>query len=187
MSEKQDLEAAWQIIIERLGYDQADPHLVGSPRRVAKFLREWHTLDKQPPSLTCFPLQPGEVDEIVSVGGIKFYSLCAHHGLPFFGKVSIGYLPGDRLVGLSKFARVVHHFANRFQTQELMTKQIADYLEQHLEPRAIGVVASARHLCMEMRGVRSEAVTITSDMRGLFRDVAHAKQELIALLGSKHE
>jgi GTP cyclohydrolase I len=180
------LHTAWHDVVQQLGYDTNHPHLVDSPARVAKFLRQWHTMGKPAPELTTFALAPGEVDEIVTVGGMQFYSLCAHHGLPFFGRMAIGYVPGTQLVGLSKFARVVHHFANRFQTQEMLTKEVADYLEQQLEPRALAVVASARHLCMEMRGVRTQATTVTSDVRGLFRTHPHVKQELLSLLEVRH-
>lgn len=174
---------AWKTIISKLGYDPNDPHLVGSPERVARFLAEWHTLAGiAPPTLTTFPNVP-RVDEIVACGGISFYSVCAHHGLPFFGEAAIGYIPGKSVLGLSKFARVVHHFANRFQVQERLTHEIASYLEAELKPLGVGVVLRAEHLCMSMRGIRSEGhCTVTSDMRGVFREKPEARSELMALI-----
>lgn len=178
--------AAWETIIRELGYDPNDPHLTGSPERVARFLAEWHTkAGVAPPTLTTFPNEP-KVDELVACGGISFYSVCAHHGLPFYGQAAIGYIPGKSVLGLSKFARVVHHFANRFQVQERLTNDIAKYLEDELEPIGIGVVLSAEHMCMSMRGVRSGGhTTVTSDMRGAFRSKPEARAELMSLIGRR--
>lgn len=177
------LENAWSAVIAGLGYDAADPHLVDSPARVGRFLREWHTNDSEPPKLTTFPNADPRVDELVMTGGIRFYSLCAHHGLPFFGTAAVGYLPRDKVLGLSKFARVIDHFAHRFQVQERLTQQIADYLADALDPLAVGVVLRAEHLCMAMRGVeRPGHCTVTSNLQGAFRDNAEARSELMALV-----
>lgn len=171
----------WKALLEALGYDLNDPHLVDSPERVGRFLDEWHSVAKEPPKLTTFPNDG--CDELVAVGGIRFYSMCAHHGLPFGGRVAIGYLPGARVLGLSKFARVVDHFAHRFQTQERLTKQVADHLQQALDPIGVGVVMRAEHLCMSLRGVeRPGHVTVTSDLRGAFRSKPEARAELLALV-----
>jgi len=165
-----------------LGYDLDDPHLSGSPGRIARFWSEWHTVGRPPPKLTTFPAE--HYDQIVVVDGIRFYALCAHHGLPFHGDAAVGYLPGARLVGLSKFARVVDHYARRFTTQERMTEEIADHLSAGLEPRGLGVVVRAEHLCMSMRGIqRPGHSTVTSAMRGVFLDKPEARAELLALVG----
>lgn len=180
------LESAHAALISELGYDARAEHLKDSPARVARFLREWHTEGKPPPVLTTFKNADPRMDELVCVGGIEFHSLCAHHGLPFYGRAAIGYIPGDTVLGLSKFARVVQHFAQRFQVQEVLTQQIVDYLQAALNPIAIGAVLRASHMCMSMRGVRARgAVTTTSVMRGAFRDSSHdsaaARAELLAL------
>jgi GTP cyclohydrolase I len=114
--------------------------------------------------------------------GIPFTSLCEHHALPFVGTAHIGYLPDDRIVGLSKLARVVEHFARRLQVQERMTVQIADLLEEELAPRGVGVVIEAEHMCMTIRGVGSRgACTTTSARRGILRDDARSRQEFFSL------
>jgi GTP cyclohydrolase I len=179
-----EIAAAWSRIVEATGYDQSDPHLQETPGRVARFFTEWHTVGTPPPSLTVFPGQEGTtIDELVAIGSIPFYSLCAHHGVPFFGMAAIGYIPKGRLLGLSKFARVVDHFARRFQVQERLTAQIADYLWDGLAPAGLGVILKAEHLCMSMRGIqRPGHRTITSDMRGVMRSDVQARQELLALV-----
>lgn len=175
------IEKAWKELLTDLGYDTANGHLLDTPRRVSKFMKQWHTVGAEPPILTTFANDG--TDEMVAVGGITFYSMCAHHGLPFYGTASVGYIPGERIVGLSKLARVVDHFARRFQVQEQITRDVAAYLEQELKPRGIGVVVRAEHLCMSMRGIQKPGhQTITSDMRGAFRDRPEARAELLALL-----
>lgn len=177
-----EISDAWRKLIAALGYDLSDPHLADSPDRVARFLAEWHTREAEPPSLTCFPNEP-RVDELVATGGIRFYSMCAHHGLPFFGEVAIGYIPKDKVVGLSKFARVVRYFSQRFQVQERLTHEIVDYLERELAPIGVGIVVRAEHLCMSMRGVRCpDHETITSAMRGAFMTKPEARAELLSII-----
>lgn len=118
-----------------------------------------------------------------SIGGHLSHN-CAHHGLPFYGTAAVGYLPGDRIVGLSKLARVVEHFSHRFQTQEQITSLVARYLEETLKPKGVGVVLKAEHLCMSLRGIEKPGhMTITSEMRGAFRNEDSTRQELLALLG----
>jgi GTP cyclohydrolase I len=172
---------AWRQLTKALGYDGTDPHLAESPERVARFMAEWHSVGTDPPKLTAFP--SGGYDELIAIGDLRFHSLCAHHGLPFSGIAAVGYIPSDRIVGLSKIARVVRHFASRFQVQERLTRDIAGYIEEQLKPIAIGVVMRAEHLCMSMRGVRAGGhFTVTSDMRGAFREQPEARAELLALL-----
>ena len=120
---------------------------------------------------------------VVIVKDIPFFSQCEHHLIPFFGKVSIAYLPQDKVVGLSKFARLVECYARRLQVQERMTKQIIDDITQYLEPQGAMVVIEAEHLCMAMRGIQKPgAKTVTSRVAGIFADSAKARQEVLELL-----
>lgn len=178
----QSLEAAWGTVIGGLGYNTKDEHLVDSPKRVARFMKAWHTVGQKPPKLTCFP-NTEKYDQVVAVGGIRFYSMCAHHGLPFFGVAAIGYIPDKKVVGLSKLARVVDYFGRRFQVQERLTGEIANYLMEQLQPVGVGVVMKAEHLCMSMRGIeRPMHNTITSSMLGAFRAEPETRAELLTLL-----
>ncbi len=178
------IEVAWSTLVEALGYDLKDPHLQESSARVARFLAAWHTRNgTDPPKCTTFPNENPRVDEVVATGRIRFYSMCAHHGLPFFGEAAVGYIPKDKVLGLSKFARVIHHFAHRFQTQERLTHEIVHHLEQELDPVGIGVVMSAEHLCMSMRGVCCpDHETVTSAMRGAFLTKPEARAELLTII-----
>jgi GTP cyclohydrolase I len=132
---------------------------------------------------TTFP-NDGGYDELVVATEIPFHSLCEHHMLPFVGVAHVGYLPGERIIGLSKLARVVERFARRLQVQERMTTQIAGWLDATLEPKGVGVVLEAEHLCMSLRGVRKPGSrTVTSALHGLVRDDARTRQEFLALAG----
>jgi GTP cyclohydrolase I len=160
--------AAFRQFLETLDLDLTDPNLAGTDLRVARAYREMLAglNPGNEPSLTTFPNEENATG-LVTVGDIPFYSLCAHHFLPFFGTVQIGYLPGERLLGLSKFARVVEYFARRPQLQERLTEQIAGLLDERLSPRGVIVTIEARHLCMEMRGVnKMGATTKTMAARG---------------------
>jgi GTP cyclohydrolase I len=138
-------------------------------------------LTPQPFTATTFPNDDG-YDQLIVAGAIPFHSLCMHHLLPFHGVAHIGYLPGERIIGLSKLGRVVELFARDLQIQERMTTQIADWLERQLEPRGVGVVLEAEHLCMSLRGVQKlGARTVTSALRGVVRDDARTRQEFLAL------
>jgi GTP cyclohydrolase IA len=153
-----------------------------TPRRAAAAWAELTSGYGPEPELTTFDADG--YDEIVAVAAIPFYSLCEHHLLPFHGQAHIAYLPGDRILGLSKFARVVEHYARRLQTQERLTVQIADSIDAAIAPAGVGVVLVAEHLCMAMRGVqKSGAQTTTSVMRGALRDKPAARAEALALLG----
>ena len=158
---------------------RATEHLAETPRRVAEAFAE--LLTPEPFDLTTFPNDEG-YDELVLVRDIPFRSLCEHHLLPFHGVAHVGYLPAERILGLSKLARVVDRFAADLQTQERLTMQIAGWLDQHLRPKGVGVVIEADHMCMSLRGVRaSGARTLTSAMHGLLRDDARSRQEFFAL------
>ena len=157
-------EAAVAELLRAFGRDTADPQLADTPRRVAAAFAE--LLDSPALRPTTFPNDEG-YDDLVLVRDIPFTSLCAHHLLPFRGVAHVGYLPGGRLLGLSKLARAVEHFSRDLQLQERLTVQIADYLDGELEPRGVGVVLEAEHLCMAVRGVRAPgATTRTSRFTG---------------------
>ncbi len=157
-------------------------HLVETPRRVAAAYRE--LLTPRDFNLTTFPNDAG-YDELVLARGIPMTSLCEHHMLPFRGLAHVAYLPGERILGLSKLARVVELFARDLQVQERITMQVADWLDQHLQPRGIGVTIEAEHLCMSMRGVQAAGTkTVTSAVRGLLRDRESARREFLDLIRS---
>jgi GTP cyclohydrolase I len=173
-------DAARELLIA-LGEDPDRDGLRETPRRVAKAYAE--LLDPQPFNPTTFP-NDEDYDELVVARGIPFHSLCEHHLLPFHGIVHVGYLPGDRIVGLSKLGRVVDLFARRLQVQERLTSEIAGWLDDHLEPKGVGVVIEAEHLCMSLRGVQKPGtLTATSALRGLVRDDPRTRQEFLALTG----
>jgi GTP cyclohydrolase IA len=177
-----DLEAAERAaraLLEAIGADPAAEALADTPRRVAAAFAE--LLSPLPFSPTTFP-NDGGYDELVVARSIPFASLCQHHLLPFHGLAHVGYLPGDRVVGLSKLARVVEWFARDLQTQERLTGQVAGWLEEQLEPRGVGVVVDAEHLCMTVRGVQAPGVrTVTSALRGRVRDGPRTRAEFLAL------
>ncbi len=168
-------------LITGLGEDVDREGLVKTPHRVErslKFLTSGYTTSVE--EVLNGALFEAEGSEMVVVKGIEFYSLCEHHMLPFFGTAHIAYIPGDTILGLSKFARVVDVFARRMQVQERMTSQIADALEQALKPRGVAVVTEASHLCMMMRGVEKQgSTTRTSAMRGAFKHDARTRQEFL--------
>ena len=150
-------------------------------RRVAAAYAE--LLSPEPFALTTFPNDEG-YDELVVARDIPVHSLCEHHLLPFRGVAHVGYLPGERILGLSKLARVVELFARRLQVQERLTKQVADWLEDNLAPKGVGVVIEAEHLCMSLRGARAHGSdTVTSALHGVLRTDGRSRQEFFALTG----
>jgi GTP cyclohydrolase IA len=179
-----DLDAAAQAVTDllvALGHDPATEDLAETPQRVARAYAE--LLAPRTFDATTFPNDEG-YDGLVLARDIPFQSLCQHHLLPFHGVAHVGYLPGGRILGLSKLARVVELFAHRLQLQERLTQQVADWLEEQLAPRGVGVVLEAEHLCMSQRGVRAQGSrTVTSALRGQLRDDARTRQEFLALTG----
>jgi GTP cyclohydrolase IA len=172
-------EKAVEDLLRALGYDLADESLRDTPRRVAAAYAE--LLEPRGFGLTTFPNEEG-YDELVVARDIPFSSLCEHHLLPFIGVAHVAYLPGDRILGLSKLARVVELFARRLQVQERLTKQIATWLQEHLSPKGVGVVLEAEHMCMSIRGVRAPgARTVTSALHGGLRDDPRTRAEFLAL------
>jgi GTP cyclohydrolase I len=180
-----DLRAAEEAVdrlLRALGRDPASPHLAETPRRVASAYAEMLTARQF--DLTTFPNDEG-YDELVIARDIPLQSLCEHHLLPFSGVAHIGYLPGARILGLSKLARVLELFARDLQVQERLTQQVADWLQEHLAPRGVGVVVEAEHLCMSLRGVRTPgARTVTSALHGVLRSDARSRAEFFALTGT---
>jgi GTP cyclohydrolase IA len=185
--ESLDLPAVEQAVADllvALGKDPKSEHLSDTPRRVASSYAE--LLTPREFDLTTFPNDEG-YDELVLAKSIPVHSLCEHHLLPFHGIAHIGYLPGERILGLSKLARVVDLFARDLQVQERLTQQVADGLQEHLAPKGVGVVIEAEHLCMSLRGVRAiGSRTVTSALHGLLRADARSRQEFFALAGVAH-
>ncbi|MEV4643097.1 GTP cyclohydrolase I FolE [Actinoplanes sp. NPDC049548] len=170
---------AVRALLLALGQDIHSDHLLDTPRRVASAYAE--LLTPEPFTFTTFPNDDG-YDELVLVREIPFRSLCEHHLLPFHGVAHLGYLPGRRIVGLSKLARVVEHFARGLQVQERLTRQIADYLERNLQTKGVAVVLEAEHMCMSLRGVRAPGTkTMTSTLLGLHRQDPATRAEFYAL------
>jgi len=167
-------------LLEAIGEDRGREGLLATPRRVAAMYEELFAgVDEDPAGYLTVTFEANH-DEMVMVRDIPFASLCEHHMVPFMGKVHVGYIPGDdgRVTGLSKLARLVDVYARRLQVQERMTTQIADTMESALEPRGVLVVVEAEHLCISMRGVKKPGtLTITSAVRGLFRDDPRTRAE----------
>jgi GTP cyclohydrolase I len=177
-----DLELARRAatdLLEALGLPLDDENLLETPDRMARAYAELLTVPAF--DLTTFA-NDEEYDELVLVEDIPVHSLCEHHMLPFIGVAHVGYLPGERILGLSKFARLVEFHSRRAQTQERLTKQIADDLQRHLSPRGVGVVIEAEHTCMSLRGARvAGARTVTSTLLGHLREDRAARSEFLAL------
>lgn len=170
---------AAQHLLDAIGADPQDPSLLDTPRRIVDMMEEMTRAE--PIDLTTFPNEG--YDELVLVREIPFAALCAHHLLPFTGVAHVGYLPGERIVGLSKLARVVKFFARGLQVQERLTMQIANCLEEHLRPKGVGVVLVADHTCMTIRGAEATgSSTVTSALRGLVRSSDKSRAEFFALV-----
>jgi GTP cyclohydrolase IA len=176
------VEDAVADLLDALGVDRSREGLRDTPRRVARMYREF--LSPEPFRATSFPNEGG-YDELVLVRDIAFSSLCEHHLLPFVGSAHVAYLPGERIIGLSKLPRVVEDLSRRLQVQERLTSEIADWIEGELAPRGVGVVLEATHLCMSLRGVRQPAAaTTTSAFRGRLRADAEARSEFLTLVAA---
>jgi GTP cyclohydrolase I len=177
-------EAIRTLLVE-LGEDPDRPGLAGTPERVRRMYAEltegYHT---DPDALLNKAAFEVDYDEMVVVRDIEFFSLCEHHLLPFHGRAHVGYLPRGRVIGLSKIPRIVDMYAQRLQVQERLTVQIADFLMARLEPKGVGCVVEASHLCTMMRGVRKqEATMVTSSMLGRFRQDAKTRTEFLTFIG----
>ncbi len=176
------VEAAVREILEEVGEEPDREGLIGTPARVHRMYTEltagYHV---DPARLMNGAIFDVDYSEMVVVKDIPFYSLCEHHLLPFFGSAAVAYIPRGRVVGLSKIPRIVEMYARRLQVQERLTQQIADFLQDHLEPQGVGVVVEATHLCAVMRGVRKPGtVMTTSAVLGLFRSRDKTRSEFLA-------
>lgn len=183
---REEAERAVQVLLSFLGEDPTREGLVETPARVVRSFEEaCRGYDEDPRSLLARTFsETNGYDEIILLTGIHFVSLCEHHMLPISGRAHIGYLPGKRVVGISKLARLVEIYAARLQVQEKMTSQIADALSTVLKPRGVGIVIEATHHCMSGRGVRKPGVVMTtSSMTGKFRSDPRTRAEFLALVG----
>jgi GTP cyclohydrolase I len=181
-----ELERAVERILVNIGEDPKREGLLKTPSRVAKaleFLTQGYSQD--PEEILKSAMFTTTNDEMVLVKNIEFYSMCEHHMLPIIGKVHIAYIPNGKVVGLSKLPRVVEVFARRLQIQENFTEQIAEAINQTINPKGVGVVVQARHMCMEMRGVQKiNSSTTTSALRGLFKSDIRTRNEFYNLINS---
>ena len=174
-------ERAARDLLAALGVDLAAESVRDTPLRMARMYAE--LLTPAPFNATTFA-NDAAYDELVVATEIPFHSLCEHHLLPFVGVAHVGYLPGARIIGLSKLARVVELFARSLQVQERLTTQVAGWLHDQLQPKGVGVVIEAEHMCMSLRGVQKPgARTVTSSLHGLVRDDPRTRQEFLALTG----
>lgn len=176
---------AVRTLLAELGEDPQRAGLVGTPDRVRRMYAELtRGYATDPESLLNGAAFEVDYDEMVVVRDIEFYSLCEHHLLPFFGRAHVGYLPRGRVIGLSKIPRIVDMYAHRLQVQERMTQQVATFLMERLNPKGVGCVVEATHLCTVMRGVRKqEATMVTSAMLGTFRADARTRSEFLTFIG----
>ena len=191
MQPKRDEESIASLmnkILLKIGEDTEREGLIRTPERAEKalrFLTSGYEMDVQ--SIINGALFHEKCDEMVVIKDIEFFSTCEHHLLPFFGKMHVAYLPKDKLIGLSKVPRVVDMFARRLQLQERLTQQVAQILQEVLEPRGVGVICEARHFCMMMRGVeKQQSGTVTSAMLGAFRNRKDTRDEFLSLVSHKN-
>ena len=181
-----DVKDAVRTLIRWAGDDPQREGLLDTPRRVACAWREYARGYQEDPAVHLSRTfeEVGGYDEIVLLKNIPFQSHCEHHMAPIIGKASIAYLPRDKVVGISKLARVLHGFARRLQVQERLTAQVADTIWEHLQPKAVAVVIEATHACMTARGVQTPGVLMTtSRMMGTFREDERSRREVLALMG----
>jgi GTP cyclohydrolase I len=182
----EEVSEAVRTLIRWAGDDPDREGLLDTPARVARAWREYAQGYEEDPALHLSRTfdEVGGYDEIVLLKDIPFQSHCEHHMAPIIGKAAIAYLPNNRVVGISKLARVLHGFARRLQVQERLTAQVADCICEHLEPKGVAVVIEASHACMTARGVGTPGVMMTtSRMMGIFRSDERSRREVLALMG----
>ena len=177
------IETLFKEVLKEIGIEEDTEVFKNTPKRIARSYKEIFAGmdDGNEPRITLFK-NPG-YNDILSVKDIPFYSMCEHHLLPFFGTVSIAYIPGDEILGLSKFPRITKFFAAKPQVQERLTKEIADFINEKVKAKGVLVVIKARHMCMEMRGVKSgNAETRSSAIRGVLKESRETREEALKLL-----
>lgn len=183
----ENLKKNYTKILNQIGEDPNREGLIKTPERVAKamqFLTQGYDID--PKEILKSAIFTESYNQMVLVKGIELYSLCEHHMLPFFGKAYIAYVPNGKIVGLSKFPRVVDAFSRRLQVQERLSNQIKDCIQETLEPKGVAVVIEAQHLCMQMRGVEKQnSFTTTSAFSGVFMSNEKTRSEFMNLISSK--
>jgi len=186
-AELPSIEAEIQSVLSKLGEDPNRDGLLRTPTRVdqaMKFLTSGYRMDLQ--KILNGALYDVKYDEMVVVKDIEFFSLCEHHLLPFYGKMHVAYLPKNKVVGLSKIPRIVDVFARRLQIQERLTQQVAQTIQEIIDPVGVGVICEARHFCMMMRGVEKQhSGATTSAMLGIFRDRKKTRDEFLALVNHR--
>ncbi len=172
-------------ILDSFGVDLKDPNVIDTPQRVAEMFSElFSSVKASEPDITIFP-NDKQYETMVIVEDIPFYSLCAHHLVPFYGKAHVAYIPKGKIIGLSKIARIVDFYSKKPQVQENLTEEIVRFIWRKLEPLGVMTVIEARHLCMEMRGVKKPgAVTVTSAIRGVFFK-KEVREEFLSLIRFK--
>ena len=178
-----------ESMLKELGEDPGRDGLRRTPLRVADAMRFFTSgYDQDPVAILNNALFEVSYDEMVVVKDIDFYSLCEHHMIPFFGRIHVGYVPNGKVVGLSKIPRLVEMLSRRLQVQERLTTQVAETIEEVLEPKGVAVIAEAIHLCMMMRGIQQQnASAITSSMRGAFKSDSKTRSEFMDLIRHKRE
>ena len=186
MDQQKVIKIVTDLLLE-IGEDPEREGLISTPKRVAKayeFLTSGY--NKNIEEVLNKAVFTVKYDEMVVVKNIDFYSMCEHHMLPFFGKVHVAYIPNGKVIGLSKIPRIVEVFARRLQVQERMTQQIADTINEYLEPQGVGVVSEAFHMCMMMRGVEKQNSSATSSaMHGIFKEDARTRTEFLTFISHK--
>ncbi len=176
MTKQEHVAGLIEEMLPLIDEDHSREGLQDTPKRYAKFLEEF--LEEKPFDCTTFDSEG--YDEMVVQSTIPFFSICEHHLVPFFGHATIAYIPNDKIVGLSKLARTLTYFSHRLQNQERITRQVADFLDEKLQPKGVGVILTARHLCMEMRGVEKPGTqSTTSYLKGAFRTHPSTRAEFL--------
>ncbi len=182
MVDKKKVEEGVKLILDGINEDKNRNGLIDTPKRIANFYSEWLEYNKK----INYTVFEEKYENMVIVKDIPIYSLCEHHMLPFFGTIHIGYIPSKKVIGLSKISKIAQKYSRRLQIQERIGKQIADEIEVALKPKGIMVVIETEHLCMSMRGVRTPgSTTITSEVRGAFRDEQKTREEFLILTSKK--
>lgn len=182
MVDTMQIERITRELLAAIGEDPNREGITGTPHRVAKMWQEFVEYD---PGNTDTVFECVQADQMVVVSGVRVYSLCEHHLLPFWCDVTMAYIPKQTVLGLSKFARIAHLHAHKLQLQERLVNDIADDLQRLTQTPDVAVIAHGMHLCMAMRGIRTEAVMTCSAMRGAFRDEASTREEFLRLSGGK--